>query len=60
MVKINELPFISPTIYHPDKVDYYYMNTLTPGTVSIPHGVKKITISLIGGGGGHQLLAAYL
>ena len=52
MVKINGLPFISPTIYHPDKVDYYYTNTNTSYELAIPYGVKKIIISLIGGGGG--------
>lgn len=54
MVKINGLPFISPTIYqsYPDKVDQYYTNTNVSDTLTIPYGVKKITISLIGGGGG--------
>lgn len=56
MVKINGLPFISPTIYHPDKEDYYYLNTNVLHNLTIPYGVKKITISLIGGGGGGTIL----
>ena len=52
MVKINGLPFISPTVYHPDKEDYYYLNTNVSYELTIPYGVKKIFISLIGGGGG--------
>lgn len=49
MVKINGLPFISPAVYS-IKVDYHITGS-SAFELTIPIGVTRIDITLIGGGG---------